>query len=94
MKTFFTCSMSTPLTPERPCMNWFAMPTPITEPIMVCELEAGKPLHQVARFQRIAATSSAKTIAKPEPELTFRISSTGSRETIEKATAPELVARR
>jgi hypothetical protein len=66
------------------------MPTPMMEPIMVCELEAGRPRHQVARFQRIAATSSAKTIAKPAPLLTLRISSTGSSVMIEKATAPEL----
>ena len=66
------------------------MPTPITEPIMVCELEAGRPLNQVARFQRIAAIRRAKTMAKPEPELTLRMSSTGSRETIENATRPEL----
>jgi hypothetical protein len=57
---------------------------------MVCELEAGRPFHQVARFQRIAAMSSANTIEKPEPLLTFRISSTGSRVMIENATAPEL----
>ncbi len=60
------------------------------EPIMVCELEAGRPRHHVARFHRIAATSRAKTIENPAPLLTFRISSTGSRVMIEKATAPEL----
>ena len=54
------------------------MPTPMMDPIMVCELDAGSPRHHVARFQMIAATSSAKTMAKPEPLLTFRISSTGS----------------
>ena len=37
---------------------------------MVCELDAGSPNHQVLRFQRMAAISSAKTIAKPAPELT------------------------
>ena len=67
-----------PATPEWPRIIWLAMPTPMTEPIMVCELEAGRPFHQVARFHRMAATSSAKTIAKPEPLLTLRISSTGS----------------
>ena len=59
-------------------MSWLAMPTPMMEPIMVWELEAGRPRHQVARFQRMAAMSRAKTMAKPEPELTLRMSSTGS----------------
>ena len=56
---------------------------------MVCELEAGSPNHQVLRFQMIAAISSAKTMAKPAPELTCRISSTGSSVIMLKATAPE-----
>ena len=46
------------------------MPTPMMEPTMVCELEAGSPNHQVPRFHRMAAISSAKTMAKPAPELT------------------------
>jgi hypothetical protein len=71
-------------------MSWLAMPTPMIEPIMVCELEAGRPLHQVARFQRMAATSRAKTMEKPAPLLTLRMSSTGSSVMMEKATAPEL----
>ena len=58
------------------------------EPIRVCELEAGRPNHQVPRFQKIAAINRAKTIAKPAPLPTFRISSTGSSEMIPKATAP------
>jgi hypothetical protein len=37
----------------------------------------------------IAAMSSAKTIAKPAPEPTCRMSSTGSSEMMPKATAPE-----
>ena len=60
------------------------------DPIMVCELDAGSPLYQVARFHRIAATSSANTIEKPAPFDTFRISSTGSSEIIANATVPEL----
>ena len=36
------------------------MPTPIIEPISVCELEAGRPNHQVPRFQIIAATSKCE----------------------------------
>ena len=59
------------------------------EPISVCELEAGRPRYQVPRFQMIAAISSANTIAKPALEPTCRISSTGSSETMPKATAPE-----
>ena len=46
-------------------MSWLAMPTPITEPMRVCELEAGRPNHQVPRFQMMAATSRAKTMANP-----------------------------
>jgi hypothetical protein len=65
-----------------------AMPTPMMEPISVCELEAGKPSHQVLRFQMIAAIKSANTMAKPALLPTCRISSTGSSETIPKATAP------
>ena len=58
------------------------------EPISVCDDEAGSPSHQVPRFQMIAAISSANTIAKPAPEPTCRISSTGSSEMMPKATAP------
>ena len=65
-----------------------AMPTPMIEPIRVCELEAGRPSHQVPRFQMIAAISSANTMAKPALLPTCRISSTGSSETMPKATAP------
>ena len=43
------------------------MPTPMIEPTMVCELEAGKPKYHVPRFQIIAAMSRANTIAKPDP---------------------------
>ncbi len=62
------------------------------EPTMVCELEAGKPNHQVLRFQIMAASNRAKTMAKPAPELTWRMSSTGSSVMTEKATAPEEVS--
>ena len=65
------------------------MPTPMIEPIRVCELEAGRPKYQVPRFQTMAAISSANTMAKPALEPTCRISSTGSSETMPKATAPE-----
>src|SRR6202000_1959058 len=47
------CSQSTPLVPERPAINWFAIPTPMIDPISVCELDAGSPSHQVPRFQII-----------------------------------------
>jgi hypothetical protein len=81
-------AQSTPLVPLRPCISAFAMPTPRMEPIMVCEDDAGRPSHQVPRFQRMAAISSANTIAKPEALPTCRISSTGSSEMMPKATAP------
>jgi len=41
------------------------MSTPMIEPISVWELEAGRPKYQVPRFQRMAATSRANTMAKP-----------------------------
>ena len=59
------------------------------EPIRVCEEDAGRPRYQVPRFQMMAAISSANTIAKPALLPTCRISSTGSSETMPKATAPE-----
>jgi len=60
----------------------------MTEPMSVCELDAGRPNHQVPRFQRMAATSKAKTMANPAELPTCRISSTGSNETMAKATRP------
>src|ERR1700734_2038101 len=80
-----------PLVPVRPEISWLAMPTPITEPISVCELEAGSPRYQVPRFQMIAETSNANTMAKPAPEPTLITSSTGSSATMPNATAPEEV---
>src|SRR5580698_4920317 len=82
------CAQSTPLVPVRAFMSWLAIPTPMIEPIKVCELEAGRPNHQVPRFQIIAATSKAKTMAKPALPPTCRINSTGSSETMPNATAP------
>ena len=40
-------------------------------------------------IQKTAANSKAKTIAKPTPEPTCKINSTGSKETMAKATAPD-----
>src|SRR5215469_15588194 len=86
---FVACAQSTPLVPVRADINWFAMPTPIIEPINVWELEAGSPKYQVPRFQMIAATSSANTMANPALLPTCKISSTGRREIIPKATSPD-----
>src|ERR1700744_847835 len=80
---------STPEVPLRPRNSALVMPTPMIEPIRVCELEAGSPNYQVPTFQMIAAINSANTIAKPALEPTCRISSTGSSETMPNATAPE-----
>jgi hypothetical protein len=66
----------------------FASPTPMIEPINVCELEAGKPSHQVPRFHTIAEMSSENTIANPAADPTFKTNSTGNNDTIPKATAP------
>ncbi|MNV82869.1 hypothetical protein D3C71_1766320 [compost metagenome] len=58
------------------------------EPIRVCEDDAGNPSHQVPRFQMIAASSKAKTMANPADDPTWRISSTGNRAMMPNATAP------
>ena len=65
-----------------------AMPTPMIDPISVCELEAGRPRYQVPRFQMIAAIRSAKTIANPAELPTCKINSTGRSEIMPNATAP------
>ena len=70
----------------------FITPTPMIEPINVCELDAGKPKAQVPRFHRMAAINSANTIAKPALLPTCRINSTGNSEMMPKATAPEEVS--
>src|SRR5215472_13447993 len=80
---------STPEVPSRPRMSALAIPTPIIDPIKVCELDAGSPKYQVPRFQIIAAINSAKTMAKPALLPTCKISSTGSSETMPNATAPD-----
>src|SRR3954470_1845150 len=80
---------STPEVPSRPRISALAMPTPMIEPISVCEEDAGRPKYQVPRFQMMAAISNANTIAKPALLPTCRINSTGSSETMPKATAPE-----
>ena len=77
-----------PLVPSLPCISALATPTPMIDPIKVCEDDAGSPSHHVPRFHTIAAISRAKTIAKPAPEPTCRISSTGRSEMMPKATAP------
>ncbi len=79
---------STPEVPERPLSSALVMPTPMIEPISVWDEEAGRPKYQVPRFHRMAAISSAKTIAKPACDDTCRISSTGSSEMTPNATAP------
>src|SRR5580658_5218021 len=80
---------STPEVPLRPCSNALATPTPITDPIRVWELDAGRPNDHVPRFQMIAAIRSANTMAKPAPDPTCKISSTGSNDTMPNATAPD-----
>ena len=65
------------------------MPTPMTEPIRVWELDAGSPKYQVPRFQMIAATSKAKTMANPALLPTCKINSTGSSEMMVNATNPD-----
>ena len=62
------------------------------EPINVCELDAGRPRYQVPRFQMMAAISSANTMAKPAALPTCRMSSTGNRDTMPNATAPDEIS--
>ena len=69
-------------------MSAFATPTPMIEPIKVWDEDAGKPNHQVPKFQIIAAINRANTIANPDDEPTCKINSTGSKEIIPKATSP------
>src|SRR5262245_10314576 len=82
-------AQSTPDVPSRPRINALATPTPMMEPIRVCELEAGRPRYQVPRFQMMAAMSNANTIAKPAALPTCKMSSTGKSDTIPNATAPD-----
>src|ERR1700728_3567345 len=88
LNTLVACPQSTPEVPECTLIIWLATPTPMIEPTMVWELDAGNPNHHVLRFQIMAAISSAKTMANPEPELTCKISSTGNSVITLKATAP------
>ena len=85
---FWAWCQSTPLVAVWTAMSWLASPTPMTDPINVCELDDGSPKYQVPRFQMIAAVRRANTIAKPVPPPTCRISSTGSSEMIPNATVP------
>src|SRR5215469_16032759 len=88
LPTFAACDQSTPLVPSRPCIKALATPTPMIEPTSVCEEEFGRPKYQVPRFQRMAAISSANTIANPAWLPTCKINSTGNSDTMLKATAP------
>ena len=90
LPTFIAWPQSTPLVPvPEVAINWLARPTPMIEPISVCELDAGRPRYQVPMFQMIAAISSANTIENPASDPTCRISSTGSSDRMPNATAPE-----
>ena len=61
-------SQLTPTVQLWPDISASATPTPMIEPISVCELEAGRPRYHVPTFHTMAETSSAKIIAKPAPE--------------------------
>src|SRR5713226_9450266 len=89
---FRAWAQSTPLVPLLADMSWLAIPTPMMEPIRVCELDAGNPKYQVLRFQMMAATRRANTMANPALLPTCRISSTGNREMIPNATRPDEVS--
>src|SRR6516164_11702710 len=88
LPTLVACVQSTPEVPFCPCSSALAMPTPMIEPIKVCELEAGRPRYHVPRFQMIAAIRSANTIANPAELPTCKINSTGRSEIMPNATAP------
>ena len=61
-----------------PGVSECAIPTPMIDPMSVCELEDGSPKYHVPTFQAIAPTSSANTIASPTPGPPATRSSTGS----------------
>src|SRR5208337_2705522 len=46
---FVACPQSTPLVPVFGDISWFAIPTPMIDPTIVCVLEAGRPRNQVPR---------------------------------------------
>jgi hypothetical protein len=85
---FSACFQSTPLVATLALTNWLAMPTPMIEPMSVCELDDGNPKYHVPRFQMMAAVKSANTMENPAPLPTCRISSTGRSEMIPNATPP------
>ena len=86
MPTSLALCQLIPLKTE-PCSSQaFIMPTPMIEPINECELEAGSPRYQVAKFQIMAAPSRESTMASPRPVLMLTSRSTGSRCTMLKAT--------
>src|SRR5215831_13421763 len=77
------------LTPDTSCrvIKLFASPTPRIDPISVCELDTGRPYHQVPRFQIIPANKSESTITIDRTDELSINRSTGSKLTIAKATA-------
>ena len=54
----------------------------------VWDEDAGKPNHQVPKFQIMAAINNANTIANPDDEPTCRINSTGNKDMMPNATKP------
>jgi len=57
-----------------PRSSALVIPTPMIDPIKVCEEDAGRPRYQVPRFQMMAAINSANTMAKaPRRRPTCRI---------------------
>ena len=69
--------------------NALASPTPMMDPMSVCELDAGRAKYHVLRFQRIAEINNEKTIANPAPDPMLTTNSTGIKATIAKATNPD-----
>ncbi len=89
MNTSLALPQLTPSPKAAPlAISELTMPTPMIEPIRVCELEAGRPSHHVPRFHMIADSSSAKTMVKPADEPELITSSTGSSARMPNATAP------
>ena len=86
MPTSLALCQLIPLASEPFSRSEFIIPTPMIEPISECELEAGRPRYQVAKFQMIAAPNSDSTIARPRPVLMLTRRSTGRRWTMLKAT--------
>src|SRR6202034_4099788 len=85
--TFQSCGQCTPSARLRERAKAFPKATPIKEPIKQCELELGRPSHQVPMFHDSAAMNSDTSIATAGPLSGGDSTSAGSNSTSASATA-------